>query len=70
VAGSLKPGGRLVYAVCTLSRAETSAVADAFTSAHAEFIPEAVLGQAPQLTLWPQDLNANGMFIASWKRKS
>jgi 16S rRNA (cytosine967-C5)-methyltransferase len=21
------------------------------------------------LTLWPQDLNANGMFIATWRRK-
>ena len=27
VCGSLKPGGRLVYAVCTLTRAETTAVA-------------------------------------------
>jgi len=70
IAPSLKPGGRLVYAVCTLSRAETTAVADAFTVAHPEFTPDLVLGQPPQLTLWPQDLNANGMFIAAWKRKS
>jgi hypothetical protein len=21
------------------------------------------------LTLWPQDLNANGMFIAAWRKK-
>jgi 16S rRNA (cytosine967-C5)-methyltransferase len=68
VAPALKPGGRLVYAVCTLSRAETTAVADAFTSAHPEFSPAPVLGQTPQLTLWPQDLNANGMFIASWRK--
>ena len=63
VAGSLKPGGRLVYAVCTLTRAETTAVADAFTAAHPEFEPVAAQ------TLWPQDLNANGMFIATWRRK-
>ncbi|WP_415908097.1 RsmB/NOP family class I SAM-dependent RNA methyltransferase [Oleiharenicola sp. Vm1] len=37
VAGSLKPGGRLVYSVCTLTRAETTAVAAAFTAAHPEF---------------------------------
>lgn len=70
IAPSLKPGGRLVYAVCTLSRAETTAIADAFTAAHPEFTPDPVLGQTPQLTLWPQELNANGMFIAAWKRKS
>jgi 16S rRNA (cytosine967-C5)-methyltransferase len=70
VAPALKPGGRLVYAVCTLTRTETTAVADAFTAAHPEFEPDPVLGQTPQLTLWPQDLNANGMFIAAWKRKN
>jgi 16S rRNA (cytosine967-C5)-methyltransferase len=63
VAGSLKPGGRLVYAACTLTRAETTAVADAFTAAHPEF--EAVSAQ----TLWPHELNANGMFIAIWKKR-
>ena len=69
VAGSLKTGGRLVYAVWTLSRAETTAVADALTAAHPELDPDPVFGQTPQLTLWPQDLNANGMFIAAWRRK-
>jgi 16S rRNA (cytosine967-C5)-methyltransferase len=69
VAGSLKPGGRLVYAVCTLTRAETTAVADAFTAAHPELTPDPVMGQTPQRTLWPQDLNANGMFIAAWRKK-
>ncbi len=70
VASSLKSGGRLIYAVCTLSRAETTGVADAFTAAHPEFAPDPVLGRTPRLTLWPQDLNANGMFIAAWKRKN
>ena len=63
VAGSLKPGGRLVYAVCTLTRAETTGIAAAFTAAHPEL--EVVSAQ----TLWPQELNANGMFIAIWKKK-
>lgn len=64
VAGSLKPGGRLVYSVCTLTRAETTAVAAAFTVAHPELEP------IPAQTLWPHELNANGMFIASWSKKS
>ncbi len=68
VAGSLKPGGRLVYAVCTLTRSETTAVADAFTAAHPELAPDPVLGRGPQVTLWPHELNANGMFIAAWKK--
>jgi 16S rRNA (cytosine967-C5)-methyltransferase len=39
VAGSVKPGGRLVYSVCTLSRAETTDVADRFSAGHPEFSP-------------------------------
>jgi 16S rRNA (cytosine967-C5)-methyltransferase len=74
VAGSLKPGGRLVYAVCTLTRAETTAIATAFTAAHPEFEPAPVFpSSAPSspssVFLWPHELNANGMFIAAWRRK-
>ncbi len=68
VAGSLKPGGRLIYAVCTLTRSETTAIADAFTTAHPELEPLPILGQAPQLHLMPQSLDANGMFLAAWRR--
>ncbi|ACB75374.1 RsmB/NOP family class I SAM-dependent RNA methyltransferase [Opitutus terrae] len=39
VAGSLKPRGRLIYSVCTLTRSETTAVADAFSAAHPELEP-------------------------------
>jgi len=63
VAGSLKTGGRLVYSVCTLTRAETTAVADAFTAAHPEL--EVVSAR----THWPHELNANGMFIAIWRKR-
>ena len=81
VAGSLKPGGRLIYSVCTLTRSETTAVANAFTAAHPELEPSplqniAGFGSADsantnsaQVFLWPQKINANGMFIASWQRK-
>lgn len=63
VAPSLKSGGRLVYSVCTLTRAETTAVADAFTAAHPDFEPSSAR------TLWPHELNANGMFIAAWTKR-
>jgi 16S rRNA (cytosine967-C5)-methyltransferase len=90
VADSLKPGGRLIYAVCTLTRSETTAIAEAFSAAHPELEPiatfpspdssnklsspacavaETDLFTDPQITLWPHTLNANGMFIAAWKRK-
>ncbi|MBI3886235.1 MAG: RsmB/NOP family class I SAM-dependent RNA methyltransferase, partial [Opitutae bacterium] len=71
-AGSLKPNGRLIYAVCTLTRAETTAVAAAFTAAHPELEPaplSALGSPLSALTLWPHELNANGMFIAAWKKR-
>ncbi len=70
--GSLKPGGRLIYSVCTLTRSETTAVATAFTAAHPELEPlplSALNSQLSALTLWPHELNANGMFLAAWTRK-
>jgi 16S rRNA (cytosine967-C5)-methyltransferase len=74
VAGSLKPGGRLVYAVCTLTRRETTEVVSAFTAAHPELeviadssTPNSEL-RTPVL-LWPQDIDGNGMFISEWRKR-
>ena len=70
-APSVKPGGRLVYSVCTLTRSETEAVADGFGKAHPEFEPAPLAispERASRAVLLPQDLDANGMFIAAWKR--
>jgi 16S rRNA (cytosine967-C5)-methyltransferase len=71
VASSLKPGGRLIYSVCTLTRAETSTVVETFTAAHPHFEPlplSALNTPLPTLMLWPHELNANGMFIAAWRK--
>jgi 16S rRNA (cytosine967-C5)-methyltransferase len=81
IAPSVKPGGKLVYAVCTLTRAETVEVARAFTVAFPDFepvvLPIATLGipagadaEPTSVTLWPQDIGANGMFIAAWRKKA
>jgi 16S rRNA (cytosine967-C5)-methyltransferase len=76
VAGSIKPGGKLVYSVCTLTNSETDQVADAFEKAHPDFKPLPVLNPlqanskaSPRLWLWPQESCGNGMFIAVWQRE-
>ncbi len=76
VAPSVKLGGRLVFAVCTLTRAETVDVANAFAAAHPDFEPELlqnpftpdVAPTSNQVTLWPQQTGGNGMFVAAWRR--
>ncbi len=74
-AGSVKPGGRLLYSVCTLTRAETSEVAETFHASHPGFIPEPISNPltghttaSNQLWLRPSD-GGNGMFIAAWRRE-
>jgi 16S rRNA (cytosine967-C5)-methyltransferase len=75
-APSVKPGGKLVFAVCTLSCSETTdVVADFNAKFAAEFepmeLPTVPSGGQTAATrfIWPQDLNGNGMFIAGWRRK-
>ena len=74
-APAVKPGGKLIYAVCTLTRAETSEVVADFNARFAaEFAPLELpsLGRLPTgaaITIQPQTLDGNGMFIAGWRRK-
>ena len=72
---AVKPGGRLVYAVCTLTGAETTRVAAEFERRHPEFRPlgfrdpfRAEEAARVQLWLWPQVSGGNGMFVAGWER--
>ena len=78
-AKSVKPGGKLIFSVCTLTRAETTGVVEHFNSTQPEFEPMALpelksngraLAAGSSLTIWPQDMGGNGMFIAGWRRKS
>jgi 16S rRNA (cytosine967-C5)-methyltransferase len=76
-AAALKPGGRLIYAVCTLTDAETNAVADDFEKHFPALKPLSLVNPlkpeepaAPRLTLWPQTVDGNGMFICGWRRES
>jgi len=76
---ALKPGGRLIFAVCTLTRSETIGVVERFQQLHPEMEPLAlpvlreeaaklgVKGQPAQF-VWPQEFHGNGMFVAQWRR--
>ncbi len=77
-APSVKPGGKLIFSVCTLTRAETTGVMEHFNSTQPEFEPMTLpelksngraLAAGSSLTIWPQDMGGNGMFIAGWRRK-
>jgi len=80
----VKPGGRLVYATCSLLAEENEAVAQDFAQAHASgFVPlnaAEVLGRAGVATpdrvcasgylrLWPHLHHTDGFFAAVWQRK-
>jgi 16S rRNA (cytosine967-C5)-methyltransferase len=74
-AGSVKPGGKLIYAVCTLSHAETTGVTAAFERAHPEFqslgTPDPLSAGQPVRLMhvwWPHLHHGNGMFVATWQR--
>lgn len=71
-AGSLRPGGRLVYSVCTFPRAETDAVCDALLRRRPELEPLALEGPdgpAERIRLWPHRHGCDAMFIAGFRRR-
>jgi 16S rRNA (cytosine967-C5)-methyltransferase len=59
----LAPGGRLVYSVCTWTRAETGEVADHFSAAEG-----GRLDQGERRQLLPDVDDSDGMFVAAWSR--
>jgi 16S rRNA (cytosine967-C5)-methyltransferase len=66
-------GGRLVYAVCTFTRAETDAVCDALLRARGDLRPvvtEGPDGPAERHRLWPHRHGCDGMFVAGFERAS
>jgi 16S rRNA (cytosine967-C5)-methyltransferase len=75
VVPGLKPGGRLIYAVCTLTKRETIDVVAAMARGFPEIQPmpaaNPLRGPAPsaaQHCLWPQVKYGNGMFVAIWRK--
>ncbi|MFO1340659.1 MAG: RsmB/NOP family class I SAM-dependent RNA methyltransferase [Burkholderiaceae bacterium] len=80
----VKPGGRLVYATCSLLRAENEDIAQAFAGEHPDFAPlpaAATLATAQVeradeldaggcLRLWPHRHQTDGFFAAAWQRQA
>jgi 16S rRNA (cytosine967-C5)-methyltransferase len=74
----VKPGGRLVYATCSILHAENEGVADAFLAAHPGFSPlpcnallaaqRIPLDTGPSLRLWPHLHGTDGFFAAAFER--
>jgi len=65
----LKPGGRLVYATCSLLRQENEEIADAFAAAHSDFEPLRVNDTLAELKVdQPNSLCQEGLNGASYLR--
>jgi 16S rRNA (cytosine967-C5)-methyltransferase len=71
----VRPGGRLVYATCSILRAENDDVADAFNARHPAWRPAPLLPTtqlrfacAARATLSPPTDGTDGFFIAAWER--
>ena len=79
-AAALKPGGRLVYSTCTLTKKENDLQVEAFLAKHPEFElldignlfrkcdPEEVTLRQTA-TLWPVNEGHDGFFVAAMEKK-
>lgn len=79
----VKPGGRLVYATCSLLDAENEVIANEFAAAHPDFerldaaeaLDKTQVERAAELTengvlrLWPHRHATDGFFAVAWVRK-
>ena len=75
----LKPGGRLVYATCSILSEENEAVADRFASEHPEFsalsctdllaAQRVAVDTGERLRLWPHRHGTDGFFAAAFEKR-
>jgi 16S rRNA (cytosine967-C5)-methyltransferase len=79
-AALVKPGGRLVYATCSLLAEENQQIVSGFLAAHPQFAivhcgeilkqQRIALDTGPYLQLWPHVHNTDGFFAAALARTS
>ncbi len=60
---NVQPGGRLIYATCSLSHMENEDVVAAFLGGHPEFAVE-----SPARAILPAEYNTDGFFVAALRR--
>jgi 16S rRNA (cytosine967-C5)-methyltransferase len=71
----VRPGGRLIYATCSLSRMENEDVAAAFLSAHPGFSAEpparvfSATARSTGLAILPSQHNSDGFYVATLRRQ-
>ena len=75
----LKPGGRLVYATCSILSEENEAVADRFAAEHPEFMglsctellatQRIAVDTGERLRLWPHRHGTDGFFAAAYQKR-
>jgi len=75
-AAQVRPGGRLLYATCSLCRTENTAVVAAFTAAHPDFeiTPPArafdfTPDEAGGLPILPARHDTDAFYVAAWTRR-
>ena len=76
----VKPGGRLLYATCSILRPENEAIVEEFQAASPEFAPLSCAGllaaqrigldTGERLRLWPHRHGTDGFFAAAFERRS
>ena len=69
----VKPGGTLVYSVCTLTAVETTVVAERFAAAHPDWVALDIPGDpwdrwGSGAILLPQSVGSDGMGLFRWQR--
>lgn len=72
-AGLLRPGGLLVYSVCTFPRAETDAACDAIVRRAPQLEPVEIAGPdgpAERIRLWPHRHGCDAMFVAAFRGRA
>ena len=70
---AVRPGGSVLYSVCTWTRAETDEVVDAALARLPMVEPaplEGPAGGAPRRQLWPHRDGTDGVFLARLKRNA